>query len=103
MLISEWNALRTGDHVLVHDPRIVEMTLTDGTVTTIETNRGANGVGIRLEGHSGESAVLWPSRLVMHREPLDPTEGCWRCEEMAERTPPQADELPLAQGRREPE
>lgn len=91
MLRFEWNALRTGDHVRVHDPRTWRMTLTDGVVATVETHKGANGVGIRIGDGSGQKAVLWPSRLAVHHESPDPTEVCWRCEQLAERTPPRLD------------
>jgi hypothetical protein len=88
MLRFEWNALRRGDQVLVHDPRTAEMTLTDGVVTSIDTHKGANGVGIRVGGNSTETAVMWPSRLVVHRDPRDPSEVCWRCQELARRAAP---------------
>jgi hypothetical protein len=98
VLRFEWNALRIGGHVLVHDPRTAEMTLTNGTVATVVTNRGGNGVGIRVGGNSGETSILWPSRLAVHRQPRDPTEACWRCEELAERTVPSPD-VPAMTGR----
>ena len=88
MLRLEWNALRPGDHVLVHDPRTAEMTLTDGVVTSVDTHKGLNGVGIRVGAGHGETWVLWPSSFIVHRAPRDPTEPCWRCQEFAERAAP---------------
>jgi hypothetical protein len=88
VLKFEWNALRRGDHVLVHDPHTAEMTLTDGVVTGVDINKGGNGVGIRVGADRGETAILWPSHLVVHRDPPDPTEPCWRCQELAERAAP---------------
>ncbi len=88
MLKFEWNALRPGDHVLVHDPRMAEMTLTDGVVTAVDTHKRLNGVGIRVGASSGAAVVLWPSSVVVHRDPPDPTEQCWRCRELAERGAP---------------
>jgi hypothetical protein len=85
VLKFEWNALRPGDRVVVHDPRANEMTLTDGVVTGVDIMKGVNGVGIRVGADRGETAVLWPSHLVVHRDPPDPTEPCWRCQELAER------------------
>ena len=85
MLRFEWNALRSGDHVLVHDPRTAEMTLASGVVTGGDTHKRINGVGIRVGDGRGETAVLWPSPFVVHHDPRDPAEPCWRCEELAER------------------
>lgn len=89
MLRFEWNALRTGDHVLVHDPRTAEMTLTEGVVASVDAHKGTNGVGIRVgDNNSSATAVVWPSYLAVHRDPRDPTEPCWRCQELAERAAP---------------
>jgi len=74
--------------VLVHDPRTAEMTLTDGVVTGVDTHKGLNGVGIRVGASRSATAVLWLSHIVVHRDPPDPTEPCWRCEELAERAAP---------------
>ena len=82
MLKFEWNALRPGDHVRVHDPRTAEMTLTAGVVTGVDTHKRVNGVGIRV-GAPGDTQVLWPSPFIVHRDPRDPTEPCWRCDELA--------------------
>jgi hypothetical protein len=89
MLRFEWNALRTGDHVLVHDPRGTEMTLTEGVVTGVDAHKGTNSAGIRVGANNGETTILWLSPLSVHRDPLDPTESCWRCQELAERAAPQ--------------
>ena len=84
MLRFEWNALRLGDHVLVHDPRTAQMTLIDGVVVGVDMHEGANGVGIRVGADRGETAVLWPSAIAVHRDPRDRSEQCWRCQELAE-------------------
>jgi len=82
VLTFEWNALRTGDHVLVHDPRSADMTLTAGVVANVDTHKGANGVGIRVGANNSETAVLWPSHMAVHHDPGHPTEACWRCDEL---------------------
>ena len=83
MLRFEWNALRTGDHVLVHDPGSDEMALTSGVVAVVDAHRGANGVGIRIASHAGGDAVVWPSHLTVHPDPRRTDDGCWRCQELA--------------------
>ena len=80
MLKFEWNALRFGDAVLVHDARGRDP-VTSGSVVTVDTSRtrhGANGVGIRV-GSPGRHEVLWPSFLAVHRDPFEPIDTCWRC------------------------
>ena len=69
MLKFEWNALRSGDKVLVHDPRSPEMALTSAVVMVSDTRKGANGVGMRLPTDGGDDLILWPSRLVVHPDP----------------------------------
>jgi hypothetical protein len=84
MLKFEWNALRFGDAVLVHDARGRDP-VASGSVVTVDTSRtrhGANGVGIRV-GSPGRHEVLWPSFLAVHRDPFDPIDGCWRCAALA--------------------
>ena len=78
----EWNALRVGDAVVVHDPAGTDLALKAGTVAMVETKRarrGANGVGIRIAATGGGHRVVWPSHLAAHRDPPDLTEDCWRC------------------------
>ena len=81
MLKFEWNALRLGDVVEVHDDRTAASALTAGKVAMIEVKRGRralNGVGIRVADVDG-SRVVWPSYLAVHRVPVAPGDDCWRC------------------------
>ena len=85
MLRFQWNALRPGDAVNVHDLESSEMTLLPGIVATVDTRAGrklANGVRIRVDGNDGVIRLLWPAYMAVHLEPPE-TEPCWRCEEMA--------------------
>jgi len=85
MLKFEWNALRVGHRVVVHDG--TELSLSPGTVTMLETKRGkrsANGVGVRVAADDGDSRIVWPSYLAVHHDPPDPSEDCWRCAALAE-------------------
>lgn len=87
MLRFEWNALRVGHRVVVHDQMGSEFPLVPGTVAMLETKRGkgsANGVGIRVAADGGGSRVVWPSYLAAHHDPPDPSEDCWRCAALAE-------------------
>ena len=87
MLKFEWNALRVGDRVVVHDPAGTQFPLLAGTVDMIESKRSkrdANGVGIRVAADGGGHRVVWPSYLAAHHDPPDPTEDCWRCAALAD-------------------
>jgi hypothetical protein len=86
MLKFEWNALRAGDAVVVHDPGSAEMTLVAGVVAQVDAHvarRSANGVGIRVAHGELPSRILWPSYLTVHPDPRDLTEPCWRCGQLA--------------------
>jgi hypothetical protein len=92
VLKFQWNALRHGHRVRLHDPASPQLTLIPGTVVMIEAHvgrRGINGVGIRVGDDDGTSRVVWPSYLAVHLDPLDATERCWRCEEIAATLPAQ--------------
>jgi hypothetical protein len=87
MLKFEWNALRVGHLVVVHDQMGAEFPLVPGTVAMLQTKRGkgsANGVGIRVAADGGGSRMVWPSYLAVHHDPPDPSEDCWRCAALAE-------------------
>lgn len=91
MLRFEWNALRVGDAVVVHDPAGADFALIEGTVVMLETKhakRSVNGLGIRVEAGDGHR-VVWPSYLTVHHDPPDPGENCWRCGELNKTAVPQ--------------
>jgi hypothetical protein len=81
VLRFEWNGLRVGDEVLVHD-RATDLTLNEGVVAFVDNHTGLNGVGIRLSASNEDRSTLWPSFRAVHRDPRDRTEPCWQCEEI---------------------
>ena len=81
MLTFEWNALRVGDRVMVHDNAMGNLALIPGTVAMVDMRRGTNLVGIRIVS-TNVGHVLWPSSLVAHHDPKQLTEPCWRCKEV---------------------
>jgi hypothetical protein len=82
MTRSEWNGLRWGDVVFVHDPSVTPGPAGRGTVQFV-TMRGRRGneVGIRLD--DGEQQVVWPTWLAVHRDLTDAVGTCWRCDDVA--------------------
>lgn len=90
MLKFQWNALRTGDLVSLHDPASAAMTLIPGTVVAIDSHLdrgGVNGIGIRVGADDGASRVVRPSYLTVHLGVDETPEPCWRCEEIAAALP----------------
>ena len=91
MMRLEWNALRVGDKVVVHDPTDPAMPLLSGIVALVETVSGPNDIGVRVASTSDRPRVLRPSRLAVHLDPLDPAEECWRCDAIVTETRLQRD------------
>ena len=76
----EWNALRVGDDVLVHDPGTAAMALVPGVVSAFTTLKGSNSVGIRIAAIEGGAVIICPPRQAVHLPAHDPIERCWRCQ-----------------------
>ena len=76
----EWNALRVGDRVLVHDETDARAPLLPGRVTQVDEASGSNEVAIRVSASRGKTEIVSPPRLSVHLDDLDPAARCWRCE-----------------------
>ena len=83
VLKLQWNALRVGDHVLVHDPLDAHMALESGVVALVQTAHDVNDLGVRVHGADGAAHIIRPARLTVHLAPLSPALVCWRCAEIA--------------------
>jgi hypothetical protein len=94
MLLFQWNALRAGDRVMVHDDHDPELELHEGAVRLVQTRQpGANEIGIRLDDPASE--MLRPRRHAVHLLPIDPGFPCWRCDAIAA-SPTDADRVVAA-------
>jgi hypothetical protein len=80
MLRLEWNALRVGDKVFVHDDSDAELRLVPGVVAIVESAKGSSDIGIRVTPGREAPRVIRPPRLAVHVDPVDPTQPCWRCD-----------------------
>ena len=81
MLRLEWNALRVGDKVFVHDASDAELRLVPGVVAMVESAKSSDDIGIRIApDHDVGGRVVRPRRLAVHLDPVDPTQSCWRCD-----------------------
>ncbi len=82
MLRMEWNALRIGDHVLVHDDDDLAAAPVEGAIRVLQSRPGGwNDLAISLVGSTGP--VIRPRAGACHLLPLHAT-GCWRCDVVAE-------------------
>jgi hypothetical protein len=82
MFEFQWNALRVGDRVTVHDDLADGFELREGVVHIVESRAHAvNDVAIRLD--NGDIAIQHPRRHAVHLLPLDGRPPCWRCEAIA--------------------
>jgi hypothetical protein len=89
MLPFQWNALKVGDEVIVHDDRDSLLTLREGVVSIVDSCRAsANDVGVRL--HGDDPAIIRPRRHAVHMVPLDRRFTCWRCDQIASSAAPVA-------------
>ena len=81
MLRFQWNSLRTGEHVMVHDDLDPGLALREGVVRLVETRPwDTNDVAIRIDHH--RPVVVRPRRHAVHPLPLDQG-SCWRCDAIA--------------------
>lgn len=80
MILSYWNALRVGDDVLVHDDTDRGFAMSPGTVASVESRPGSNGVTIRLVNTDGTGRKVHPKRLATHLHAHDRRDDCWRCD-----------------------
>jgi hypothetical protein len=90
MLKFDWNALRVGEAVMLHDSRDAELGLLSGTVSMVETRSGrraANSIGIRVEAGDAHE-VLWPAYQAVHHDPMEHDRECWRCDARVPAPPP---------------
>ena len=78
MLKFQWNALRRGDTVFVHDPSDADLGLRAGVVTLIDVGPRGHDVGIRLTTGTPASPVVRPGRLAVHLATVN-DDDCWRC------------------------
>jgi hypothetical protein len=86
MLKCQWNALRRGNHVLVHDASDANLSLRAGVVTLVDTHRSGHDVGIRFTTGTPTAHTVRPGRFAVHFDPIDDDDDCWRCRDNRPRT-----------------
>lgn len=78
MLEFQWNALRQGDRVVVHDDLDPSFALHGATVALVRPRfPGASEVGVRRDDEG--NVVSHPWRHAVHLVPITTDATCWRC------------------------
>lgn len=75
-----WNALRVGDHVLVHDDGGAVKPVVPGRVTEVQQTSGSSLVSIRVKPRGEPARIVQPRPLMVHLDSGEVVERCWRCE-----------------------
>ena len=78
MLKFQWDALRRGDTVFVHDASDADLGLRAGVVTLVDVAPSGHDVGIRLTDGIPARSVVRPGRFAVHLAAGD-DHDCWRC------------------------
>ena len=86
MLKFQWDGLRRGDAVFVHDPSDADLGLCAGVVTLVEVRPSGHDVGIRLTTGTRTGPVVRPGRFAVHLAAAD-DHGCWRCSDNRPQAP----------------
>jgi hypothetical protein len=87
MLKFQWDALRRGDTVFVHDASDADLGLRAGVVTLVDVRPFGHDVGIRLATGIPTAPDVRPGRLAVHIAAVD-DHDCWRC---SDNRPPRPD------------
>ena len=77
MLKFQWDALRRGDTVFVHDASDAFLGVRAGVVTLVDVIPSGHDVGIRLTTGTRDGSVVRPGRFAVHLASVD--DDCWRC------------------------
>jgi|SRR5215213_2122106 len=81
MLRFQWDSLRRGDHIVVHDAARADLKLRSADVVLLDT-RGPDTTSPCYNDGPDAGRVVRPGRFAVHADPLDDI-GCWRCDEYA--------------------
>ena len=78
MLKFQWDALRRGDAVFVHDASDANLDLRAGVVRLVDVRPSGHDVGIRLATGTRTGSVVRPGRFSVHLAAGE-DHDCWRC------------------------
>jgi hypothetical protein len=81
MLRFQWDSLRRGDTLFVHDAARPDLGLRPAEVAFVDSDRSNGGVSVRYLDGDDAGRLVRPTRFSVHVDPTD--EACWRCEDLA--------------------
>jgi hypothetical protein len=81
MLRFQWDSLRRGDRLLVHDAAAADLGLRPAVVVLVDTAGAHHDVAVRYTDGPDAGRVVRPGRFATHPAPLGATADCWRCDE----------------------
>jgi hypothetical protein len=83
MLRFQWDSLRRGDHILVHDVRAVDLGLRPAIVELVDSSGPRRDIAARYTDGTDAGRLVRPGRFAIHPDPLTGAPDCWRCVEAA--------------------
>ena len=83
MLRFQWDSLRRGDHILVHDVHTTDLGLRPAIVELVDTSGPRRDIAARYTDGPDVGRVVRPGRFASHPDPLTGAADCWRCAEAA--------------------
>ncbi len=81
MFRFQWDSLRRGDRVLIHDADALDLGVRPGVVALVDATGRRRDVAVRYTDGADAGHVVRPGRFATHYDPLTDVAGCWRCEE----------------------
>ena len=79
MLRFQWDSLRRGDRVLVHDAATPDLGLRPGVVVLVGATGPRRDVAVRYTAGPDAGRIVRPGRFATHADPLTDAAECWRC------------------------
>jgi hypothetical protein len=83
MLRFQWDSLRRGDHILVHDSAQQDLDLRPAVVVLVDASRRGHRLAVRYTDGPDRGHVVRPGRFATHFDPISDETACWRCEDLA--------------------
>ena len=81
MLRFQWDSLRRGDHVIVHDAGTPDLGLRPAVVAVVDRAGSRRDIAVRYADGPDAGRVVRPGRFATREDPVADTACCWRCAE----------------------
>ena len=81
MLRFQWDSLRRGDRVLVHDVDASDLGLRPAVVELVDASGSRRDLAVRYTDGPDAGRLVRPGRFATHLDPVDDAADCWRCGE----------------------